>query len=104
MKSSKVILSVKFNSTLSAKELVDCFEKDLDLFKEVPGLIEKYYLAEDNTSAAGGIYVFESKSARTAFWNSELAKSIPGRYGVIPATLRAEQFDVTLDLHESVLA
>jgi len=104
MKNSKVVLSVKFNSTLGAKELAHCFQKDLDLFKDVPGLIEKYYIAEDNTSATGGIYIFESKSARSAFWNSELAKSIPGRYGVIPDTLRVEQFDVTIDLHEAVLA
>ena|SRR5436190_20918285 len=104
MKNSKVILAVKFNSTLGAKELANCFEKDLDLFKEVPGLVEKYYVAEDHSGANGGIYIFESKNAMSAFLNSELAKSIPDRYGVIPDTLRVEQFDVTIDLNEAVLA
>lgn len=104
MKNEKVVLSVKFKSTYDAKELTGLCHKHLQLFKDVPGLLEKYYLSEDNTGAISGIYIFESKDAREAFWNSELAKDIPGTYGVIPETLRVEQFGVTIDMNESVLA
>ncbi len=104
MKNEKAVLSVKFKSTHDAEELNGLFQKNLELFKDVPGLIEKYYLAEDNTGAISGIYIFESKRAMSAFWNSELAKGIPGTYGVILNTLRVEQFEVTIDMNESVLA
>jgi hypothetical protein len=104
MKNEKAVLSVKFNSIYNAKELNELFHKHLQLFKDMPGLIEKYYLSEDNTNAIGGIYIFESKTARDAFWNSELAKDIPGTYGVILDTLRVENFEVTIDMNESVLA
>ncbi len=104
MKNEKSVLSVKFKSTYDAKELKGLFQKHLQLFKDVPGLLEKYYLAEGNTGASGGIYIFESKTARDAFWNSELAKDIPGTYGVILDTLRVEQFEVVIDMNESVLA
>jgi hypothetical protein len=104
MKNEKVVLSVKFKSTYPTNELNDHFKKNLQLFKDVPGLLEKYYLAEDDTGAASGIYVFENKLARDTFWNSDLARDIPGTYGVILETLRVEQFDITIELNETVMA
>jgi len=104
MKNAKAVLSVRFKSTFGAEQLIQLFEKDLDLFHNVPGLVEKYYIAEEGTGINGGIYVFDSSAAKAAFLNSELAKSIPGRYGVVPDTLRIEQLDVTIDLKEAVAA
>ena len=104
MKNAKAVLSVRFKSTFSAEPLIQLFERDLELFQHVPGLIEKYYIAEEGTGVTGGIYVFESSAAKAAFLNSELAKSIPGRYGVIPDTLHIEQLEVTIDLKETVAA
>jgi|SRR3954453_23187404 hypothetical protein len=102
MKNAKAVLSVRFKSTFGEKELVQLFEKDLDLFQNVPGLVEKYYIQEEGTSINGAIYVFNSKAAKTGFWNSDLAKSIPGRYGVVLETLRVEDLDVTINLKEAV--
>lgn len=104
MKNKKAVLSVKFKSKYDAEKLNSLCHKHLQLFKNVPGLIEKYYLAEERTGATSGIYIFESKNAREAFWNSELAKDIPDTYGVILDTLRVENFEVVIELNESVLA
>jgi hypothetical protein len=104
MKNVKAVLSVRFNSTYGSKDLVNLFQNDLEDFKNVPGLIQKYYVAEENTGVNGGIYVFENKETREAFWNSKLAKSIPGRYGVKLETLRVEELNVTIDMNETVLA
>lgn len=103
MKKAKAVLSVRFKSTYNEKELMQLFEKGLDDFRDVPGLLHKYYLAEEGTGVVGGIYLFESKQARNDFWNSALAKSIPGTYGVILDTLRVEQLDVTIDLKAAAL-
>lgn len=98
MKNSKAVLSVKFKSNHAPEKLMRICEEDLVLFQNVPGLVEKFYLLEESTGAISGIYHFETKSARSAFWTSELAGDIPLRYGVIPESLRVEEFDVAIAL------
>jgi hypothetical protein len=104
MKNAEAILSVKFNSTLRPDVLMETCQEDLEDFRNVPGLIQKYYISEETTGAISGFYIFENKDARAAFWNSELAKNIPSRYGVIPETLRVEQFEMAIVLNQEVLA
>ena len=104
MKNAEAVLSVKFNSTLSAEKLLRVCRENLETFREVPGLIQKYYLAEESTGAISGIYLFETKSARAAFWTSEVAKDIPATYGVFPETLRVEEFDMAIVLNDLELA
>jgi hypothetical protein len=104
MKNAEVVLSVKFNSTHAAEELINVCQEDLETFRSVPGLLQKYYIAEEVTGALSGIYIFENKVAREAFLNSELAKNIPTRYGVIPDTLRVELYDMAIVLNDLLLA
>ncbi len=75
-------------------------EEDLETFRSVPGLLQKYYIAEEFTGAISGIYIFKTKTARASFWTSELAKNIPTRYGVIPETLRVEQYEMAIVLND----
>ncbi len=104
MKNAEAVLSVKFNSTFNAEKLLNVCQQDLETFRNVPGLIQKYYIAEEGTGALSGFYIFETKSDRVAFWDSDLAKSIPARYGVIAETLRVEQYDMAIVLNDGVLA
>jgi hypothetical protein len=104
MKNVQSVLSVKFNSTLSAEKLINVCKENLEVFRNVPGLVQKYYIAEESTGAISGIYIFENKNARETFWNSALAKDIPTTYGVIPETLRVEQYEMAIVLNEAVLA
>lgn len=104
MKNAEAVLSVKFNSAHSPEELISVCQEDLEKFRNVPGLIQKYYLAEDLTGAISGIYIFETNSARESFWSSELAKSIPTRYRVVPETLRVEQYDMAIVLNDVLVA
>ena len=104
MKNANAVLLVKFNSTFNAEKLSNVCQQDLEVFRNVPGLIQKYYISEEGTGALSGFYLFETKGARAAFWTSELAKSIPFRYGVIASTLRVEQYDVAIVLNDGVLA
>lgn len=104
MKNAEAVLSVKFNSTFNAEKLLNVCQQDLETFRNVPGLIQKYYIAEEGTGALSGFYIFETKSDRAAFWDSDLATSIPARYGVIAETLRVEQYDMAIVLNDGVLA
>ena len=104
MKTAEALLSVKFNTTLKEQELSELCQADLDYFRSVRGLIQKYYILDSSTGTVNGIYLFETKTARAAYWASKLARSIPKRYGLIPGTLRVEQYDVMIVLNESVTA
>lgn len=104
MQSAEAVLSVKFQSSFDPGKLMRTCSEDLDLFRKVPGLIQKYYLSEPSTGAISGIYIFEDKAARIAFRESDLAKGIPVRYGVIPESLRVEQFDMAIVLNDEVIA
>ncbi len=98
------VLSVKFKSTFDAEKLLNVCQENLETFRNVPGLVQKYYIAEEGTGALSGFYIFETKSARSAFWNSDLAKDIPVKYGVIAETIRVEQYDMAIVLNDLVLA
>lgn len=73
MKNANAVLSVKFKSSHNPEKLMAVCHEDLDVFRNIPGLIQKYYIAEESTGAISGFYIFETKSARATFWTSELA-------------------------------
>ena len=104
MKNVTAVLSVKFKSGHNPEKLMKTCHEDLDVFRNVPGLVEKYYIAEESTGAISGIYLFETKSARGTFWTSELAATIPERYAVIPETLRVEEYEMAIVLNEAINA
>lgn len=104
MKNANAVLSVKFKSSHNPEKLMEVCHEDLDVFRNVPGLIQKYYIAEESTGSISGFYIFETKSARATFWTSELAANIPSQYGVIPETLRVEEYDMAIVLNDLVNA
>lgn len=103
MKNAEAVLSVKFTSTHAADELAKICQEDLEAFRSVPGLVQKYYFSEEVTGAISGVYFFQSRNAREAFWISDLAKSIPSRYAAIPGSLRAEKYEVAIVLNDAEL-
>jgi len=104
MKTAEALLSVKFTTSLSIDELNELCQADLNYFRSVRGLIQKYYIVDRTTKTVNGIHLFESKTARASYWASKLARSMPRRYGLIPGTLRVENFDVMIVLNEDVTA
>jgi len=104
MKKLKAVLSVRFESNFDFEKLLQLFQLHLEDFKKVPGLLQKYYLSDENSDTVGGIYVFENKDARAAFWNSALAKAIPATYSVKMETLRVEELEVTIEMMDAVAA
>ena len=100
MNIAKAVLVVKFKSEYSSEKLMAAINDYLGTFRNVPGLIQKYYLAEEDTHLASGFYVFDSRESRDAYWNSELAKKVPSIFGVIIETVRVEKFDIPMVLND----
>ena len=56
-----------------------------EMFAHVPGLLRKYFIVAEDSSYAGGIYLWESREAAQAFHSENYALIIQERYGAVPS-------------------
>lgn len=89
----RVVVVVKFRSALDAAEIRRRYPERMPRFRELPGLIQKYYLHDAASDEWCGIYVWDSEEAVQAYLESDLRKTIPEAYGVV-GTPRVESFQV----------
>lgn len=73
---------VRFKSGLPATEVLELYRSRLPQYREVPGLIQKYYLHYTETDEHGAVYLWESREALEIFRTSELGGSIGQVYQV----------------------
>ena len=102
MKNVKAVLAIKFKTTLNEEELVRTINSTVPGYKNVPGLVEKYFLSEEGSDLISGIYIFSTVSAREVFWESAFAKDSIPRYGVVADSVRIERYAIDLVLTDTV--
>jgi len=88
-----------FKSGLPNEEVLKKFEERADKYREVKGLVQKYYVHDESSGEFGGIYIFDSKENLEAFRDSELRKSIGDTYKFLEPPVR-KVFSVNLVLYE----
>ena len=93
-----VILFVRIKSKLEFEELERRAIERRPRFREVPGLIQKFYVRDPATGDVCGLYFFEDKAALAAYRDSELAKTIPAAYEAVE--VKPEMFEVMFPLYE----
>jgi len=91
---STVMLIVRgLKSSLSHDELERRYQERMPQFREVPGLLQKYYSYDPSTEEWAGIYLWESEEAAAAYLESDLRKSIASAYELTQPP-RVERFPV----------
>ena len=91
------ILFVRIKSNLEFKELERRVNERKPRFKEVPGLIQKFYGKDESTGDVCGIYFFEDKDSLVTFRETELAKTIPTAYEA--KEIRREVYELLYPLY-----
>jgi len=93
---AKVVMLVRFRSRLSADEIKRRYPERMPEFRQVPGLVQKYYIYDESANEWGGIYVWDSEESAEAYLTSDLRKSIPSTYEIegVPRVDRLKVFDV----------
>lgn len=91
------ILFVRIKSNLDPKELERRMIERRPRFREVRGLIQKFYGRDESTGDVCGIYFFENRAALAAFRDTELAKTIPSAYEA--QDIRREVYELIFPLH-----
>jgi hypothetical protein len=79
-----IIASVRFRlrPETTLEEVTRAFEASAARYRDVPGLISKYYVF--GNGKGGGIYVWESRQAADRLYTSDWRKVIADRYGAEP--------------------
>jgi len=91
-----VVQIVRFRSGLPDEDVRQLYEARAPRYREVPGLVQKYYLAFQETNEHGAVYLWESHEALRRFRESDLARTIASAYRV--------QGDPVVQIAEAVMA
>ena len=88
---------VRFKSRLTADEVHERYQSRVAQYRQVPGLLQKYYLHYAASDEHGAVYVWESPEALAAFRASGLGRSIGDVYQVEVRDVR--EAEVVLTAH-----
>lgn len=94
-----LIQTVKIKSNLSEEVLMKTAHERAEKFREIPGLIQKYYTKTSQPGEYIGVYVWDSEESMQTFRTSDLAKTIPQAYQLIE-TPKIEITDVLFQLRD----
>lgn len=73
---------VKFESALTEAEVLKVAEDRTPAYRDIPALVQKYYIKADKPNHWMGVMIWESAEAMAAFRESELGQTIGPAYGV----------------------
>ena len=73
-----IILKVAFmkKAQESGEEQKKSLEQVVNIYKQVPGLKQKYFLADPKAGEAAGIYVFENQEALDKYLQSDVWRDV----------------------------
>lgn len=99
------IVEFKLPQAISLAQAKETFLSTAPRYRDMPGLIRKYYFLSDDGSKAGGIYLWASREDADRIYTAEWKAFVRGKYGTEPA-LTFLQCPVVVDnaSHEIVAA
>jgi len=69
---------------VTLEEATKMFESTALKYKNLPGLIRKYYLRSEDGRKAGGVYLWENKAAAEKVYSGEWKARVQQVYGSTP--------------------
>ena len=78
------IVRFKLPATIDAAQAAKLFEGSAPKYRDLKGLVRKYYLFDAQSRTGGGCYLWESREAAERVYNAEWRKMITERYGSAP--------------------
>lgn len=69
---------------VTLEEAARMFETSAPKYRDLPGLVRKYYIRAEDGRSAGGVYLWESRSAADAVYNGEWRERVAKLYGSQP--------------------
>jgi heme-degrading monooxygenase HmoA len=92
------IVCITFASESSLEEIESRFRERAQQFRDMDGLLQKFYIHDEGSGRVGGIYVFDSEASRDALFESAVHAKL--RDGSDVRELVITPFDVVFPLYE----
>ena len=74
----------KLAAPITLAEATQRFESSAPKYRNLPGLVRKYYVLSEDGRVAGGIYVWESRAAAERIYSGEWRERVTRLYGAVP--------------------
>jgi putative monooxygenase ydhR len=78
------IVQFSLRQPISLEEAARVFESTAPKYKGLRGLVRKYYLRSEDGRRAGGVYLWETRSAAEAVYTGEWKARVKQLYGSEP--------------------
>lgn len=78
------IVQFKLPQAISREKAREVFSGTAPKYREIRGLIRKYYLLSEDGGTAGGVYLWESREDAELLYTVEWKKFIREKYGADP--------------------
>ncbi|MBZ9794292.1 YdhR family protein [Mesorhizobium sp. ES1-4] len=83
-KTITTVVQFRLPQPISLEEATRHFESSAPNYRSLPGLIRKYYLRAEDGHTAGGVYLWESRAAAEAAYNTEWREHVTKVFGGAP--------------------
>jgi len=98
------IVEFKLPQAISVAQARETFLSTAPKYKEMPGLIRKYYFLSEDGSRAGGIYLWASRDDANRVYTAEWKAFVRGKYGTDPNVIFLECPVVVDNLSHEIIA
>jgi hypothetical protein len=71
-------------ASVTLAQATDLFHGSAPKYRDLPGLVRKYYLFDEQSHVGGGVYLWESRAAAEAVYTPAWRKMLAERYGAEP--------------------
>jgi hypothetical protein len=78
------LVQFKLPQPVTREKARELFSGTAPKFREVPGLVRKYYLLSQDGGTAGGVYLWKSREDAERLYSADWRKSIQERFGSQP--------------------
>ena len=78
------IVQFALSHPVTLEEATKMFESTAPKYRDLPGLVRKYYLRTEDGRKAGGVYLWETKAAAEKIYSGEWKARVKLLYGSEP--------------------
>ena len=78
------VVQFRLPQPITLEDATRRFESSAPNYRNLPGLIRKYYLRAEDGRTAGGVYLWESRAAAEAAYSTEWREHVAKLFGVAP--------------------
>jgi hypothetical protein len=79
------IVKFKLPQPIDVEKAREIFLSTAPKYREVPGLIRKYYLLSEDGQTAGGVYLWQSRAQAEGLYTEDWKNFVRGKYGSDPS-------------------